>query len=134
MPELVIDGTSAVISAVRFTWTIRCPWCRETTRVASDDGAIRAGLTVSRTGKTCRWYQRDKPGTVPRLPGSCPHCGRDGAFTTWTLEEAEPLPDDRTALPLLDRVWVTLRASYPAEAARADDAMMARLRTAGRRA
>ena len=66
--ELKISGHDATVSGVTFQWSLRCPWCREITRVGRTDGKVRAGLAVSGSGKTSRWYQRDVPGQMPALP------------------------------------------------------------------
>jgi hypothetical protein len=130
-PELTIDGPGAVITSVLFRLHIRCAWCQATNHLISH-GTVMAGLSISASRKTCRWYQLDKPGPLPPLPGECPECGKPRPYSGYPAREAAAISDCKTTLPLLDRVWAALRADYPAEAARADEADRRQLRRPAR--
>ena len=122
--ELTLDGRDATVTGVTFEWSLRCPWCREITRVSRTDGKVRAGLDASGSGKTCRWYQRDVPGRMPAAPAQCPHCGEVNAYRGYPSREATPVMFGCEALKLLDQAWRHFRATFTTEAARADEAML----------
>ena len=121
--ELKINGHDATVSGVTFQWSLRCPYCREITRVGRTDGKVRAGLTVSGSGKTCRWYQRDVPGQMPALPAQCPDCSRRDAFRGYPAREANPVMGGAEPLRLLDEAYRHFRATFAAASARADELM-----------
>ena len=106
-----------------FQWSLRCPYCREITRVGRTDGKVRAGLTVSASAKTCRWYQRDVPGQMPAPPAQCPDCSRHDAYRGYPSREATPVMGGCEALTLLDEAYRHFRATFASEAAAADEAM-----------
>ena len=122
--ELVLSGHDATVSGVTFDWSLRCPYCREITRISRDDGKVRAGLDASASGKRCRWYQRDVPGRMPVAPAQCPQCGQDGAYRGYPEREATAVMRGAEALGLLDQAYRQFRAGFPAEASRADEAML----------
>ena len=126
-PELAIDGPRAVLTGVRFTWSLRCPWCRRITEVVAE-GTVEAGLSVSGSKKTCRWYEKNRPGRLT-VPACCSYCGQDGAFSGYPSREATAIAHSGTTLPLLNQVWASIRAAYPAEVKLADEA---NLRTLGK--
>jgi len=120
--ELTLNGHDAIVSGVKFEWSLRCPYCREITRVSSD-GKVRAGLLVSGSGKTCRWYQSDVPGRMPVPPAQCPECGQNGAYRGYPAREAHAVMVGCEALGQLDQAYRHFRATFAAEAARADELM-----------
>jgi hypothetical protein len=95
-PELTIDGPSAVITSVLFRWHIRCAWCHATSHLTSH-GTVLAGLSISTSRKTCRWYQQDKPGPLPPLPGQCPECGQPRPYAGYPAREAAAISDCRSS-------------------------------------
>ena len=127
--ELTITDHAAVVSGVKFEWALRCPFCREITRVTSD-GKVRAGLLVSDSGKTCRWYQSDVPGRMPEPPAHCPGCGQDGAYRGYPAREATAVMVGCEALSLLDQAYRHFRGTFAADAARADELMRRALQRA----
>ena len=122
VPVLAISGTHATISGVRFSWSDSCPFCREPVYIYGDGGTVKAGIETSQSGKTARWYEKNRPGQLPALPEKCPHCLKGDAFRRGAFTQRPPLAVSRVTLPLLAQVWETLRAKYPVLAATADDA------------
>ena len=127
--ELTITDRAAIVSGVKFEWALRCPFCREITRVTSD-GKVRAGLLVSASGKTCRWYQPDVPGRMPVPPAHCPSCWRADAYRGYPAREAYAVRVGCEALSLLDQAYRHFRATFAGEAARADELMRRALQRA----
>ena len=128
--ELTLSGHDAIVSGVKFEWSLRCPYCREITRVSRDDGKVRAGLQASGSGKTCRWYQRDVPGRMPVPPAKCPECGQADAYRGYPSREATAVMWGCEALGLLDQAYRHFRATFTSEAARADEVMLRALQRA----
>lgn len=120
---LTIDGTHATVSGVRFTWSLRCYKCREITRVSADGGRSLAGLNVSTSRKTVRWYWREKPPAMPALPAVC-SCGfSDRPFAHAAGEVwREPMAES-AVLGRLDQAYATIRAQFPELVKRADAAL-----------
>jgi hypothetical protein len=127
--ELVISERDATVTGVTFEWLLRCPYCREITHVSRQDGKVQAGLNVSASRKTCRWYQRDLPGRMPELPSECPHCHEARPYRGYPSREATPVAKCACGyLQLLNDAYATLRAAYPLESGRADEVMQAQAR------
>jgi hypothetical protein len=120
-PALAINGTRAVITGVRFSWMIRCWKCREVAYLHAGGGKILTGLEVSASKKTCRWFETHKPPAMPALPGTCEACGETDRPYAFAADRWQALAHHNT-LPVLNEVWATLRAAYPAFAAKADKA------------
>jgi hypothetical protein len=121
VPALAVNGTRAVITGVRFSWMISCWKCREVACLHVGDGKILAGLEVSRSGKTCRWYEAHKPPKMPAPPGTCEACGETDRPYAFASDRWRALAHPNT-MPVLDEVWRTLRAGFPDLAAKADKA------------
>lgn len=124
VPELVIDGTAAVISGIRFEHHGACRWCRTTVYLYTDGGRIEMGLRTSVSGKTVRWYELHYPSARPALPEVCEHCGHTAPLAIGyrvrpgdSLAQGLPVPN---AMPLQNQVWRQLRATVPGLCERAD--------------
>lgn len=124
VPELVIDGTAAVISGLRFEHHRACRWCRETLYLYTDGGRIDMGLRASVSGKTVRWYELNYPSGRPALPDACEHCGHATPLAfPYRLHPGDSLVRGfpvANARPPQNQVWRHLRATVPDLCERAD--------------
>jgi hypothetical protein len=127
VPDLVINGTTAALAGVQFSWMCRCWSCRSVQYIYADGGSISAGLRASASRKTVRWFQTPEPPAMPALPASCPDCGERNAPFGSQATRLGPFSEDRrvlahhNSLPVLELAWSTLRELHPALAQRADD-------------
>jgi hypothetical protein len=115
---LTLDGTHAVITGVRFVHQNHCSTCRHYVEVFTDGGTVKAGISVSHSGKTVRWYGTSKAGAKPIAPETCGNCGETGSpFSSYDWSHGSPIGG---YLALLNQAWATFRAGYPDLAAAAD--------------
>jgi hypothetical protein len=128
---LAFDGMTATVSGVEFAWRVSCWSCKERWEETAPGGRVQVGLHSTTRGY--RWnYERDLP---PRRlfasPGTCPRCGlRNGMLADH--DHPEPLPvfagQNRVLRLLIGDAYRHLRAAYPKESAKADEAMQAEAR------
>jgi hypothetical protein len=120
VPVLTLNGYTGRLTGVRFAHTRRCTWCKISVTSYADGGIILAGLSVSHSKKTVRWYETEKPAGRFAPPPTCPWCDETDAFRYSPEDTAAPAP---RPFSLLDEIHRTIRANFPALVAQADDAI-----------
>lgn len=137
IPQLAFDGMTATVSGVEFRWRAYCWACKQRWEPSAPGGRVQVGLHPTTRGH--RWmHERNRPPRRPfTSPGPCPHCGQHNGMMV-NHDHPDPLPvfagQNRVLRMLIGDAYRHLRATYPAESARADEAMQAESRRNARKA